>query len=123
MYKSPGKKSFWKKNLEIKILDKKSEYSQVLGKKVTGLFFAGYPSREILFQLNYGVGSVELAKCNLVCQNSRLFVCHCSRALFVNIAGCRGVFKAVFVSVNIAKCLSFNVSVCLSVNKTWYLYV
>jgi len=29
-------KSFWKKNLEIKTLGKKSEFSPVLGKNVTG---------------------------------------------------------------------------------------
>ena len=81
------------------------------------------PSGQILFQSHPGVGSVDIAKCNLVCQNSRVFVCNCRRVLFVNIAGCWGVFKAVVVSVNIAKCLSFNVSVCLSVNKIWCLYV
>ena len=30
-----GKKSVWKKNLEIKTLGKKSEFSKVLGKNVT----------------------------------------------------------------------------------------
>jgi len=58
-YRIYVRKGFWEKNLEIKTLEMKSEFSQVLGKNISGflgLFFPkivrGLPikSQEIRFQ-------------------------------------------------------------------------